>query len=153
MRFLGALGYSVEEALVELWRNRLVNLVSIGTIAVSLFIFGVFVSVTMSLNQLVSGWATRVQLTLYLSDGSSESQRETIDGSLESATEVESFAFVSKDEAVERFRSYFPELEALPDLLGVLLELDAQLRLGLDHVQGRQGGGRGAGRDRRAEDQ
>ena len=63
MRFLGALGYSIEEALVELWRNRLVNLVSIGTIAVSLFIFGVFVSVTMSLNQLVSGRATRVQLT------------------------------------------------------------------------------------------
>jgi cell division transport system permease protein len=115
MKLLRALGYSIEEALVELWRNRLVNLVSIATIAVSLFILGIFLSISANLNELMEGWASRVQITLYLdgTNGSEESLRRL----LAKSPEVESFEFVSKEAAVSRFRSYFPELEALPDLL------------------------------------
>jgi cell division transport system permease protein len=117
MRFVRAIAYCVEEAFVELWRNRLVNLVSIGTIAVSLFILGVFLTVSASLNQLLEGWAGRVQLTLYLEEGLSASDREQLDLVLENSPELESFHFVSKEDALERFRSYFPELDTLPDLL------------------------------------
>lgn len=117
MRFLRALGYCFEEAFVELWRNRLVNLVSIATIGVSLFILGVFLSVSANLNDLMVGWASRVQLTLYLEEDLSSGDKERLDGFLGDAVEVESFEFVSKEEAVSRFRSYFPELENLPQLL------------------------------------
>ena len=117
MRFLRALGYCFEEAVVELWRNRLVNLISIATIAVSLFILGIFLSVSANLNELMVGWAGRVQLTLYLDDDLSSLEREHLDGFLGDAVEVESYEFVSKEEAVSRFRSYFPELENLPELL------------------------------------
>ena len=117
MRLLRALGYCVEEAFVELWRNRLVNLVSIGTIAVSLFILGVFLSVSMNLNELMEGWASRVQLTLYLEDQSDEDDESRVKRVLSESDEIESFEFVSKDEAVVRFRSYFPELDTLPDML------------------------------------
>ena len=117
MRFLRALGYCFEEAVVELWRNRLVNLISIATIAVSLFILGIFLSVSANLNELMMGWAGRVQLTLYVDDDLSTLERERLDGFLGDAGEVESYEFVSKEEAVSRFRSYFPELENLPELL------------------------------------
>lgn len=117
MRFLRALGYSVEEAFVELWRNRLVNIVSIATIAVSLFILGVFLSVSIHLNDLIADWASRVQLTLYLADELSDTDKETLDQTLSGSSEVESFTFVSKQDAVDRFQSYFPELDALPQLL------------------------------------
>ena len=117
MRFVRALGYCIEEALVELWRNRLVNLVSIATIAVSLFILGVFLSVSANLNRLMEGWASRVQLTLYLDEKVSASDREQMDRVLSKSPEVESFDFVSKEDAVRRFQSYFPELDTLPDLL------------------------------------
>jgi cell division transport system permease protein len=115
MKLLRALGYSIEEAVVELWRNRLVNLVSIATIAVSLFILGIFLSISANLNEVMEGWASRVQITLYLdgADGSEESLRRL----LAKSPEVESFEFVSREAAIARFRSYFPELEALPDLL------------------------------------
>jgi cell division transport system permease protein len=116
MKLLRALGYSIEEALVELWRNRLVNLVSIATIAVSLFILGIFLSVSASLNELMEGWASRVQVTLYL-DGAAAADEEALRHLLEKSPEIESFEYISKDAAVSRFRSYFPELEALPDLL------------------------------------
>ncbi len=117
MRFVRAIAYCVEEAVVELWRNRLVNLVSVGTIAVSLFILGVFLIVSSSLNQLLQGWAGRVQLTLYLEDDLTASDREQLHLVLENSPGLESFQFVSKEDALERFRSYFPELDTLPDLL------------------------------------
>ena len=117
MRTLRAFGYCIEEAFVELWRNRLVNLVSIATIAVSLFILGVFLTVSTNLNELMAGWASRVQLTLYLADEASEPDREQLDRVLSRSPEIESFEFVSKEAAVTRFRSYFPELDTLPGLL------------------------------------
>ena len=118
MRLLRAFGYCIEEAFVELWRNRLVNLVSIATIAVSLFILGVFLTVSMSLNELMEGWASRVQLTLYLVEDASEADREEVERVLSLGVEIESFDFVSQDEAIARFQAYFPELDTLPDVLG-----------------------------------
>lgn len=117
MQLLRAFGYSVEEAFVELWRNRLVNLVSIATIAVSLFILGIFLSVSMNLNQLLADWADRVQVTLYLEDDAGEQAHERIERVLSRSEQVEAFHYVSKDDAVKRFRSYFPELETLPQML------------------------------------
>jgi cell division transport system permease protein len=117
MKLLRALGYSLEEALVELWRNRLVNLISIATIAVSLFILGIFLSLSTNLNELMEGWASRVQLTLYLEPEVTGDQQTSLKNILSHSPEVDTFDFVSKEAAVSRFRSYFPELEALPDLL------------------------------------
>ncbi|HLE70704.1 MAG TPA: permease-like cell division protein FtsX [Vicinamibacteria bacterium] len=117
MKLLRALGYSIEEAVVELWRNRLVNLISIATIAVSLFILGIFLAISANLNELMEGWASRVQLTLYLEPEATGEEEETLRDLLAKSPEVESFDYVSKEAAVSRFRSYFPELEALPDLL------------------------------------
>jgi cell division transport system permease protein len=117
MKFLRALGYSIEEALVELWRNRLVNLISIATISVSLYILGIFLSVSANLNDLMEGWASRVHLTLYLDGAAEKADEEEIRKILQRSPEVDSFEYVSREAAVSRFRSYFPELQALPDLL------------------------------------
>jgi cell division transport system permease protein len=65
----------------------------------------------------MEGWASRVQLTLYLDPAMTPGQQETLRDLLSKSPEVDSFDFVSKEAAVSRFRSYFPELEALPDLL------------------------------------
>jgi cell division transport system permease protein len=117
MRVLNTILYCVEEALVELWRNRLVNLVSIVTIAVSLFILGVFATVSSNLNSLLIGWSNRVQITVYLSDEAGAAERQNLEEHLGFSEAVDSFEYVSKDEAIERFQSYFPELETLPTML------------------------------------
>lgn len=117
MRILHTILYCVEEALVELWRNRLVNIVSIVTIAVSLFILGIFATISSNLDLLLIGWSNRVQLTVYLSDDSGVEEKQEMERLLSSKDEVDSFQYVSKDEAIERFQSYFPELETLPSML------------------------------------
>jgi cell division transport system permease protein len=117
MHLLHAIGYCFEEAFAELWRNRLVNLVSIGTIAVSLVILGIFASLSANLNVLLEGWSDKVQVTAYLADDTRSADREKMEALFASLDEVESYEFVSKEEAIDRFRSYFPELEALPTML------------------------------------
>ncbi len=117
MQFLHAIGYCFQEAFAELWRNRLVNLVSIGTIAISLVILGIFAGLSENLNVLLAGWSNRVQVTAYLADDADNTDRERLETLLRSAAEVESHEFVNKEQAVERFRSYFPELEGLPGML------------------------------------
>ncbi len=117
MQFLHAIGYCFQEAFAELWRNRLVNLVSIATIAVSLVMLGIFAGLSENLNVLLAGWSNRVQVTAYLADDAETADREKLEARLRSFAEVESYEFVSKELAVERFRSYFPELESLPAML------------------------------------
>ena len=53
MALLRALAYFVEEALTSLWRSRLINALSVGTIAVSLFVLGAFLTVASNLNEVV----------------------------------------------------------------------------------------------------
>ncbi len=117
MHFLHAIGYCFDEAFAELWRNRLVNLVSISTIAISLVILGIFASLSANLNVLLEGWSNKVQITIYLTDDAGSSDRKTLEELLGSLAEVDSFEFVSKEEAVDRFRSYFPQLGVLPNML------------------------------------
>ena len=117
MRLLNTVLYCLEEALVELWRNRLVNLVSISTIAVSLFILGIFATISSNLNSLLAGWSDRVQITVYMKDDAGLAERKESEELLLSWVEVESFKFISKEDAVQRFKAYFPDLDTLPNLL------------------------------------
>jgi cell division transport system permease protein len=118
MAVLRALAYFVSEALTSLWRSRLINALSIGTIAVSLFVLGAFLTVASNLNDVVSRWASKVQVTFYLEDGTEPRIRQSLVDRLQQDQMVASVAFVSKDEAVERFRAMFRDLSTLPEDLG-----------------------------------
>lgn len=117
MRLLHTVLYCLEEAFVELWRNRLVNLVSIATIAVSLFILGIFATISSNLNLLLAGWSNRVQITVYMKEGTGPQERQEAEELLRNWPEVDSFEYISKEDAVHRFQAYFPELDTLPELL------------------------------------
>ena len=75
---LRALAYFLEEALTSLWRSRLINALSIGTIAVSLFVLGAFLTVASSLNEVVDRWTQKVSVTFFLADGLEPHIRESL---------------------------------------------------------------------------
>jgi cell division transport system permease protein len=66
---------------------------------------------------LLAGWSDRVQISLYLNDDAGARDRDGIERYLKSLPAVESYEYVSKEHAVERFKNYFPELETLPNML------------------------------------
>src|SRR4026208_1713541 len=110
MPALRALAYFFEEALTSLWRSRLLNALSIGTIAVSLFVLGAFLSVANNRDHVVVRWTQKVQVTFYLRDGLPDDQRTWLEERLRSDPAVESVVYVSREQALQRFRALFREL-------------------------------------------
>src|SRR5512144_2290353 len=107
MVLMRALRYFMEEALTSLWRSRLVSVVSVGTMAVSLFVFGAFLVVASNLSSVVSEWSRKIQITFFLEDGLAPHIRESLANRLRDDPAVESVEHISREKAVERFRSMF----------------------------------------------
>jgi len=118
MAALRALVYFVEEALTSLWRSRLINAVSVGTIAVSLFVLGAFLTVASNLNDVVARWVRKAQVTFYLEDGVEDRIRESLENRLKDDPAVDGLVLVTREQALERFRSLFRDLRTLPEDLG-----------------------------------
>jgi cell division transport system permease protein len=113
-----AFAYFFEEAFTSLWRSRLINALSIGTIAVSLFVLGAFLTVASNLNDVVSRWTQKVQVTFYISDGVEGRIRESLENRLRDDPAVESITPVTREQALDRFRNLFHDLRSLPEDLG-----------------------------------
>jgi len=133
MPLLRALTYFIEEALTSLWRSRLVSALSVGSIAVSLFVLGAFLTVASNLNEVVTRWTQKVQVTFYLEDDLEGRIQQSLADHLKADPAVESVVAVSRAEALDRFRALFKDLRTLPDDLGenpFPASLEATLRAG-----------------------
>jgi cell division transport system permease protein len=118
MAFLRALGYFFQEALTSLWRSRLIKALSVGTIAVSLFVLGAFLAVASSLNDIVTRWTQKVQVVFFLEDHIEDRVRASLENRLKDDPAVESQVLVTRGEALERFRALFRDMRSLPEDLG-----------------------------------
>ncbi len=118
MAVFRALAYFFQEAFTSLWRSLLMNALSVGTIAVSLFVLGAFLVVAGSLNEVVQRWTQKVQVIFYLDDGVEARVRDSLQNRLQEDPAVEAVDRVSRQQALERFHSLFRDLRSLPDDLG-----------------------------------
>src|SRR5262249_51601956 len=118
MSALRALAYFLEEALTSLWRSRFINALSVGTMAVSLFVLGAFLTVASNLNDIVTRWTRKVQVTFYLDDRVEERIRTILLERLKNDPAVDSVELVSRAEALDRFRDLVHDLRGLPEARG-----------------------------------
>ena len=118
MAVFRALAYFFDEALQSLWRSRFIGALSVGTIAVSLFVVGAFLAVASSLGEVVARWTQKVQVTFYLEDDVEDRIRKSLEDRLKADPAIESVDLVSRAQALERFKSLFRDLSTLPDDLG-----------------------------------
>ncbi len=113
-----ALRYAFDEAFASLWRGRQSGLLSTGTIAVALFVLGGFLLVTANLDQLARQWSTAAEMSVYLKDDVTAAQRSAIEQALAPGQTIASREFVSKSDALVRFRRTFRDLSAALEGLG-----------------------------------
>ncbi len=118
MTMLRALFYFLNEAVISLWRSRLINALSVLTIAVSLFVVGAFLALASNLARVVAHWTEKVEIVFYLEDGIEEHIQKILVDRLKNDPAVASVRYVSRDEALTRFRSLFRDLESLASDLG-----------------------------------
>ena len=118
MAALRALAYFFQEAVTSLWRSRLVNAVSVGTIAVSLFVLGAFLTLAGRLGRVVDRWTEKIEIVVYLEDGIQDRVRESLENRLRADPAVASIQLVTQEEALARFKKLFRDLASLPEDLG-----------------------------------
>ncbi len=113
-----AIRYALDEALASLWRGRRSGVLSTLTIALALFVLGGFLLVAANLERLGAGWTSAAEMSVYLEDGASEAERGAIERAIAAEPAVLGREFVSKAEALRRFRRTFGELGAALDSVG-----------------------------------
>jgi cell division transport system permease protein len=82
---------------------------SVGTITTALSILGLFLFVYINLNSVLSFWNDQVQLIVYLDDEISNGEKKQLEKLFSLNPEVDSFDFVSREKAWEKFQSMFSE--------------------------------------------
>jgi cell division transport system permease protein len=125
--------YAFEEAFASLWRGRQAGLLSTLTIALALFVLGGFLAVTANLERLGAEWSNAAELSVYLKDDITADQRRSLEALLAPSDLVAAHEYVSKPDALARFKQTFGDLAAAVDGVGgnpLPASLEVRLRPG-----------------------
>ena len=114
---LRTFGYYIKEALKSMRRNGLMTLASISTVALSLFILGVFTCGVMNLNNLASNLENQVEISVYLKDGLTTQQIMGVGKKLKAMPDLKNLEWVNKEEAMKRFKERLGDQAQLVDAL------------------------------------
>jgi cell division transport system permease protein len=111
-------GYAFEEAWASLRRSGRSALVSIGTIAIAFATLGGFLLISVNVQGVLDRWLQAAEMSVYLQDGATESDRSALETFLKSKPSVAGVEYVTREDALERFRADFPELRDVASGLG-----------------------------------
>jgi cell division transport system permease protein len=131
-----ALRYAFDEAVASLWRGRRSGALSMATIALALFVLGAFLILTSNLERLGAEWSSSADMSVYLNDAVTPVERQAIEGAL-AGDVVTDRAYVSKADALARFRSTFADLASGMEGLGdnpLPASYEVRLRTGADQA-------------------
>jgi len=110
--------YIVEDALTNIRRSGWGGVASIGTIAVSFVIVGIFLIITGNLGALVADWKEQFQVTVFLEDSITVEQLALLKRRVQSERAVKAMTYMSKAEALQQFKRELQGKESLLEGLG-----------------------------------
>lgn len=126
--FGGRLGYFFSRALVNVRQNVFVNIVTIGTISLALLIVSLFLLVFVNLENAAENWSERVQVTVYFDHELTTQEQAALRGKITAIPGTAKVGYVSRDEALKRFKSRLRGQETLlegvrPEILPTSFEI------------------------------
>jgi cell division transport system permease protein len=80
--------------------NRVVHIIGVGTMVVSLLIFGTFLLLFVNLNTWIHGWGNSLSMSVYLQDGIDKKTRDRIASSIRDFPSAEIERYISKEDAL-----------------------------------------------------
>lgn len=104
MKGINLLFYSVKQGLINLKKNRMFTLASIGTVAACLFLFGLFYFVLSNFQNIIHSAESSVGVSVFFEEDLSEAQMQMIGDAIREREEVDHAEFVSAEEAWNRFK-------------------------------------------------
>ena len=98
-----ALAYAFGEAVRSMWRRRGASVMAIVTAGASLFVLGLLLLVGASVAGLLDRWSAAAELSVYLADGASPTERAAIERAVAASGLSAGISYVPADEALRRF--------------------------------------------------
>lgn len=111
------MGYTLREAYKSFSKRKSTNTAAITTITASLFVLSLFILGTINLLRLIKDFQPKMDMTVFLRDDIGLKERREIEELIESSKAVKRYEYVSKEKALEEFRS---ELADTPELFEAL---------------------------------
>jgi len=112
------LNYGFQEALASLVRGGRGALMSMGTIAIAFLALGGFLLLTSNLQQVAQLWMDSAEVSVFLKDDITEASRGAIDQQIQQDGAAVGVNYLTKADAIARFRADFPELADVAVTLG-----------------------------------
>ena len=105
-----SLFYSLKQASRQIWRNKVMSFASIFSITSMLLILGVFFMLTVNVNVATEGIKDQFDtVEVFLLENVSSSQTKQMQSSIGAMDEVDSVEYISKERAMEDFKTRFGE--------------------------------------------
>ena len=111
--FWGQLGYFFRRAVLNIRQNLLVNVLTVATISLSILIFSLLLLLYLNLEKVTEQWSERVQVTAYFDNELPPQERKAMIDGIQSLVGSGRISYVSKNEALQRFRERLQGQDAL----------------------------------------
>jgi cell division transport system permease protein len=108
-----AIEYSFREATASLWRTRGSSAFAIVAIALAMLVLGGVLLLTFNVERLVAEWSSAAEFSVYLRDDATSEQRGALEALIDASGVAAGREYVSKAQALGRFRRDFAELASL----------------------------------------
>lgn len=105
--------YFLREAVRRIWTSKRTSFVAISMIAISLLIVGVFMLVAENLERTVAQWQGKSRVNVYFDPEATSSQINAVEAYMAVRHDLTRRRFVSREEAMKRFKAYFQSVGAL----------------------------------------
>ena len=131
-----SLEYAFRQGGASLWRSRGSSAFAVLAIALALIVLGALLIVTWNAEQLIARWTAAAEFSVYLRDDATSEQRSAIEMAIDQSGLAAGREFVSKAEALTRFRRQFADLADLTsgfDENPFPASIEVRVRPGADH--------------------
>ena len=102
-----SLGYCFVQGIKNIGRNRIFSLASIATMALCIFILGVFYSITANVSYMVEQMSESLCVKVFFDEGITDERIESIGNSIKDYSGVTMVHFTSADEAWEQYKKEY----------------------------------------------
>ena len=112
------LSLHLKRALQDIRQNRLLNAVTISTIALSILIVSAAILFFLNTTDMLESWRRGIRIMVYLEKDLDKAQRHAIEARIRELYGVQTTQFISKETALERLRGQMQRQAAILEGLG-----------------------------------
>src|SRR5215510_4055877 len=113
-----AIDYAIREAWASVLRGGRSTVFAVIAIALATLVLGSLLLLTWNMNRLLAEWTSATEFSVFLRDDATSEQRGAIEAAVDQSGVVDGREYVSKAQALTRFRRQFADLAPLTDDLG-----------------------------------